>query len=309
VLSGRSKYVGILFVAPLLIAVGLLTIYPAISVIIMSLQDVQLANVANGRFVGLENYRRLLTTSEPSLGNVMLTTLKFVGGSVVFHIAIGLGLALLLEGPWVRRGEAFRTIYLLSWVTAGVIIGYTWKFLFEPRVGILNHVLALAGLPTQSWTADPQLSLPAITIANIWRGVPFALILQTAGLKSIDREVYDAAVVDGANRVQTFGRITVPLIREFLLLNVILDTGQTFHVFDTIFVMTGGGPVHRTETLSVFMYSQAFRYGDLGRGAAIGVVLLAISVVVAAFYMWIARPRASAVSPRAAKAGVLAGTQ
>lgn len=304
----RSKYVGLVFVAPLLVAVGLLTIYPAMSVIMMSFQDVQLANVANARFIGFENYRKLIATSEPSLGSVMLVTLKFVAGSVVFHIAIGLGLALLLENPWLRRAETFRSIYMISWVTAGVIIGYTWSFLFEPRVGILNHILSLIGLPTQSWTADPELSLPAITIANIWRGVPFALIIQTAGLKSINREVYDAAVVDGANRLQIFGRITVPLIREFLLLNLILDTGQTFHVFDTIYVMTAGGPVHRTETLSVFMYTQAFRFGDLGRGAAIGVVLLTISVLIAAVYMSIARPRVG--SPSAAtKPAALAGRQ
>jgi multiple sugar transport system permease protein len=170
------------------------------------------------------------------------------------------------------------------------MVGYTWSFLFEPRAGILNYVLSLASLPSQSWTADPKLALPAIIVANIWRGVPYAIILQTAGLQSINTELYDAARVDGASSLQMVTRIIIPLIKPFILLNLILDTGTTFHVFDTIFAMTGGGPLHRTETFSIFMYYRAFKFGEIGRGSAIGMLLLIISIGLAIIYMRFFRP-------------------
>lgn len=170
---------------------------------------------------------------------------------MVLHILIGLELAVLLNIPWLKGRNIFRNVYMMPWITAGIIVGYTWSFLFEPRAGILNYLLSMVNLPSQSWAADLKLALPSIIIANVWRGVPYSLILQTAGLQSINTELYDAAVVDGANPVQILTRITIPLIREFILLNFILDTGLTFHVFDTIFAMTIGGPLHRTETFSI----------------------------------------------------------
>jgi multiple sugar transport system permease protein len=135
-----------------------------------------------------------------------------------------------------------------------------------------------------------KLALPSIIIANVWRGVPYSLILQTAGLQSINTELYDAAVVDGANPMQILTRITIPLIREFILLNLILDTGMTFHVFDTIFAMTAGGPLHRTETFSINMYLRAFKFGEIGIGSAIAMMLLIISLVLAVVYMRFFRP-------------------
>jgi ABC-type sugar transport system permease subunit len=286
----RRPAVGLLYVTPLLVCVLALSLYPVIDVIRMSFSEVILANIRESRFVGLANYRALLKVKDPSFLQVLRITLLFVGGSVILHILIGLGLAVMLNNPWLRVRGLLRNLYMMPWITAGIIVGYTWSFLLEPRAGIVNYLLSLAGLPTQSWTADPVLALPAIILANVWRGVPYSLILQTAGLQSINLEIYDAARVDGAGPAQTFLRITLPLIREFLLLNFILDTGLTLHVFDTIFAMTAGGPLHRTETFSIFMYYQAFKFGELGRGSAVGMVLLLLSVLIAVSYMRFFRP-------------------
>ena len=286
----RKPALGYLYIAPLLIGVLLFSIYPVIQVVWMSFHDIQLANLREATFVGLQNYRRVLTSEDPTFINVTWITFAFVGGSVVLHVAIGLGLAVLLNIPWLKGRNVFRNVYMIPWITAGIMVGYTWSFLFEPRTGILNYLLGLVNLPSQSWTADLKLALPSIIIANVWRGVPYSLILQTAGLQSINTELYDAAVVDGASPLQTLTRITIPLIREFLLLNLILDTGLTFHVFDTIFAMTAGGPLHRTETFSIHMYLQAFKFGEIGRGAAVSMMLLLISLILAVVYMRFFRP-------------------
>lgn len=286
----RKPALGYLYIAPLLIGVLLFSIYPVIQVVWMSFHDIQLANLREATFVGLQNYQRVLTSEDPTFVNVTWITFAFVGGSVILHIAIGLGLAVLLNIPWLKGRNVFRNVYMIPWITAGIMVGYTWSFLFEPRTGILNYLLALVDLPSQSWTADLKLALPAIIIANVWRGVPYSLILQTAGLQSINTELYDAAVVDGASPIQILTRITIPLIREFLLLNLILDTGLTFHVFDTIFAMTAGGPLHRTETFSIHMYLQAFKFGEIGRGAAVSMMLLLISLILAVVYMRFFRP-------------------
>jgi len=286
----RKPLGGYIYISPLLIGVILFSIYPAIQVIWMSFHEIALANIRSEIFVGLRNFKDIFAMENPPFISVVWITFAFVGGSVLFHVGMGLGLAVLLNLGWVKGKNIFRNLYMLPWITAGIMVGYTWSFLFEPRAGILNYLMSLINLPSQSWTADPKLALPSIIIANIWRGVPYSLILETAGLQSINTELYDAAVVDGASPLQILTRITLPLVKEFILLNLILDTGLTFQVFDTIFAMTAGGPLHRTETFSIFMYYTAFKFGKIGMGSAISLLLLIISLIIAILYIKFFRP-------------------
>lgn len=287
---GRKPVVGYLYILPLLIVVAIFSVYPMLNVLWMSAHEIELANLAEAKFVGIQNYLVLFKTTNPTLGRILWLTFTFVFVSVIFHVLFGFTLANLLNLPWVRGKNVWRNIFMISWVAASIIIGYTFRFLFEPRAGILNHLMRLMHLPTQAWAADPKLALPVIIIVNIWRGVPFSLIIQTAGLHSINTELYDAAVVDGANALQILTRITIPLVKEFLLLDIILDTTSTFQVFETILAITGGGPLHKTETMAVYMYYRAFRFGEIGKGAGIGVVLLLISLVFAVIYIKFFRP-------------------
>ncbi len=286
----RNALTGYLYILPLFIGLLLFSAYPIMQVIWMSLQEIELANMREVTFVGFENYLSIFEAEDPSFGSILRITFLFVGGSVFFHVILGLGLALLLNIPWLKGRNIFRNLYMMPWITAGIIVGYTWSFLFEPRAGILNYLFSLANLPSQSWTADIRLALSSIIMANVWRGVPYSLILQTAGLQSINPELYEASLVDGASPFQILTRITLPLIKEFLLLNLILDTGMTFHVFDTIFAMTASGPLHRTETFSIYMYNQAFKFGELGKGSAVGMMLLFISLIIAVIYIRFFRP-------------------
>lgn len=287
---GRRPALGYLYILPLLVLVGLLSVYPALSVLWMSLRNIHIASIKEGTFVGLQNYLLLFKATDPTLGGALALSCTFVFISVLFHVLLGFTLANLLTIPWVRGKNAWRNLYMISWVAAGIIIGYTFRFFFEPRAGILNYFMRLLHLPTQSWAADPKLAMPALIIVNIWRGVPYSLIIQTAGLQSINTELFDAARVDGASAFQMLTRIKIPLVVDFLLLDVILDTTDTFQVFETILAITGGGPLHQTETLAVYMYNQAFRYGEVGKGSAVGVVLLLISLVFAVIYIKFFRP-------------------
>ncbi len=286
----RRPIAGLLYILPLLVLVGLFSVYPALRVFWMSMQNAELASINEATFIGFQNYLLLFKAVEPPLGRVLWLSFLFVLASVAFHVVIGFSLANLLTTRWVRGKQVWRTLYMISWVAAGIIVGFTFRFLFEPRAGMLNALMRLAGLPPQSWTSDPNLAMPVLILVNIWRGVPYSLIIQTAGLQSIRAELYDAAHVDGANAFEILRRIKIPLVRDFLLMDIILDTADTFQVFDTILAITGGGPLHQTETLAVYMYNRAFRFGEIGKGAAVGVVLLLIGLAFAVIYIRFFRP-------------------
>jgi ABC-type sugar transport system permease subunit len=209
--------------------------------------------------------------------------------SVLLQVGFGLLLALFLHFRWLRGRIVFRNVFLLPWVTAGVVCGFSWKFLLNNSVGVLNYLVSLAGMAPQAWLSDPKLVLPSIIFANIWKGTTYSLLIQTAGLQSIPEELYDVALVDGARKLQSLWHIVLPLLLPFLFLNLVTETGDTFHVFDRIYAMTGGGPLHSTELLSIFMYRNAFVYGDLGLGAAVAVFELLIGILFAAAYMFLFR--------------------
>ena len=284
----KSAMWGYLFISPLFAGVILLLLYPMLDTLTTSFYDIQLVNIAKRNFVGFENFRTMFAQENPSfLGDIMRITLIFVFFSVVLQVGFGLGLALLLHFKWLKGKNFFRNVFLLPWVTAGVVCAFSWKFLFNQSVGVLNYLITLAGIPPQAWLSDPRLVLPSIIFANIWKGTTYSLMIQLAGLQSIPDELYEVALVDGASKLQSLRYITLPLLVPFLFINLVTETGDTFHVFDRIYAMTGGGPLHSTELLSIFMYRTAFVYGNLGLGASIAVFEFLIGLSFALAYIFI----------------------
>jgi multiple sugar transport system permease protein len=209
-------------------------------------------------------------------------------GQLIFDLSI----ALLVNQRWVKGKEIFRAIYILPWVTSSIVIAISWRFMFEPRLGVLNYILHQLGMKNlPSWLNDLKWVMPCLIVANVWHGTAFSFTLQTAGLHSISYELYEAATVDGANKWQVFRYITLPLMRPFIMLNLILISMYTVNFFDLIYAMTNGGPLYRTEVIAVFMYHQAFDYGHMGLGASIAVVILFINVVLTFLYMRLNRDR------------------
>jgi ABC-type sugar transport system permease subunit len=281
---------GYLFILPLFICVFLLLLYPMLDTIMTAFFDIQLVNIREKTFVGFKNFQTIFTQENPNFfSGIMRITLIFVFFSVVLQVGFGLSLALLLHLKWLKAKIFFRNVFLLPWVTAGVVCGFSWKFMFNQTVGVLNYLVTLVGIAPQAWLSDPRLVLPTIIFANIWKGTTYSLLIQLAGLQSIPDELYEVALVDGASKLQSLRYITIPMLVPFLFINLVTETGDTFHVFDRIYAMTGGGPLHSTELLSIFMYRNAFVYGNLGVGAAVAVFELLVGLAFALAYIFIFR--------------------
>lgn len=282
-LDGRLPY---LLLAPVLALVLALVAYPAAWAVALSLHEVQLVDLEAMRFVGLANYVALF--GDDRFWLVLYNTLAFVGASVLGQVGIGLGLALLLERTWLDGGlrRFVRLTYLLPWATTGVVVAYSWSFLFHTRFGLVNRTLRWLGVASPpAWLDSVTWAMAAVVVANVWRGVPFSLLLQTSGLQSISSRCYEAAAVGGASRFQTARHVTAPLLAPFVAANLVLVTLFTVTVFDVVYVMTGGGPLRSTEVLSLHMYQVAFDAGAFGRASAIAVVLFGCNLAVVACYL------------------------
>ncbi|MEM7798971.1 MAG: sugar ABC transporter permease [Chloroflexota bacterium] len=275
------------FLTPLLLLYVLLMLYPLVRGAVWSLQDLSLAALAGGpdiNFVGLENYRELIADTT-FWTKIVPNTVIFVSGSVILQIALGIGLALLLNQEFIVGKRIIRSLILLPWVTANVVVAYSWVFIYDSRLGLANQVLLGIGLDPVSWLADRTIVMPAIILANVWRGTAFAMLIHTSGLQSIPEDLFEAAAIDGASPLQMIRRITIPLLRPFTLLNLLYATMATLNIFDLIFVMTGGGPLNNSSVAALYMYDISFIQGRFGYGAAISMFLLVVNIIMTYFFV------------------------
>jgi multiple sugar transport system permease protein len=234
----------------------------------------------------LENYRKLLF-KDSRFGNSLFVTFVFVGGTVLFHLIVGFIVALALNAD-IRAKQFFRVVVILSWTVPDVISGLIWRSMYNPTAGIINKLLFDLGVigTHVEWLGDTDLALPSVIFADVWRGFPFAMIILLAGLQAISRELYEAARVDGASTIQEFRHITLPSMRQMILIAAALDTISQFRRFGLVFNMTLGGPGNATEILSLYVYKQYFRYFNFEYAAAMAVVLALIMLLLSLPYVW-----------------------
>jgi multiple sugar transport system permease protein len=283
----RDLTAGYLLILPAMLLLVLLLVYPLLQAVYLSLHEVKLASLNRQTYVGLRNYLKIFTFTGPSFfSQVLPATLYFVGGSIAGQLGLGLAVALLVNQKWVRGKQVFRAIFILPWVTSAIVIAISWRFMYEPRLGVLNYLLVLLGAKNlPGWLNDLKLVIPCLIVANTWHGTAFSFTMQTAGLQSIPYDLYEAATVDGAGPGQRFRFVTFPLMRPFIVINLVLISMYTINFFDLIYAMTNGGPLYRTEVIAVFLYHQAFEYGHMGTGAAVAVLILLINLALTVLYM------------------------
>ena len=271
--------------APTLLALGALTVYPGFWVVWLSLQHrVPIFHVA--RFAGLDNY--VFLASDPRFWNAARTTVVFTALSVALELALGVTVALALHRQ--RRGRRLGlSLLLLAWAMPSVVTAKLYEWLYHPAAGLISVLLGGHAL---NWLGDPYLALPAVILADVWRTMPFVAILCYARLVTIPAEVYEAAQVDGAGRLATLGRITLPLLGRIVMLALLLRMLDALRAFDIMFVLTGGGPAGTTETLTVYAYRSLFQMLQLGFGSAVSVVVFALVMGVAWAYLRLLRARA-----------------
>ena len=267
-----------MFLAPALLTIGVFFALPIAAGFLLSLTDFDiysLGNLENVRVVGLRNYVRLL--ADPLLWKAMRNTafFLFVGGPLTLGVA--LAAALLLQARVARFKGVFRTIFFTPYVTTLVAVAVVFRYLYHPRFGLIDHVLGWFGIPPIDWLGDPRWAMPAIVLLAVWKNFGYATILFVAGLQAIPESLYEAARLEGAGPVQTFRKITVPLLAPtFLFLGVMTTIGY-FQFFAEPYVMTGGGgPLNATLSVGLLMYKNGFRWWSMGYAAAIAFVLFVV---------------------------------
>jgi len=276
--NGRGSLHGLLLLAPALVALGALTLYPTVWVVWLSLQRrVPIFGVSH--FDGLANY--LFLATDPRFWKAVEVTALFTILSVALEAAGGVLAALALRGQrWGAR--LALSLLLLAWALPAVVTAKLFEWLYNPAVGLVNFILGGADL---NWLGDPRLALPGLILADAWRTMPFVALLCYARLIAIPAEIYEAAQLDGAGPLATLTRITLPLLRRILLIAVLFRTLDAIRSFDLMFVLTGGGPAGTTETLTVYAYRSLFQAVQLGLGSAVGVVVFALVMLTAWAYL------------------------
>jgi multiple sugar transport system permease protein len=260
--------------------------FPVIYNVMMSVQEVRLGNIVDliRPFVGLDNYRAAM--ADPAFRKVVVNSLIFVGVNVVAQVGIGLGVALFFAQRF-PGAHFLRGLLLASWMLPALVVGALWKWIFATEYGVANFVLislGLVGTPVY-WLSDPSVALMSVTIANIWFGMPFSMILIAAALTSIPQEQFEAASLDGAGAFARFHYITLPALRPTLLAVSCLVMIYTMRAFDLIFAMTQGGPLDASNVLPLLSYQFSFQRFQFGIGAAIGTFSFFIVFVVALIYV------------------------
>jgi ABC-type sugar transport system permease subunit len=278
-----SKLQPYLFLAPSFAILLVFLVFPLSWNIYIALHDVSLTTILKEwEYVGLENFVTLFDDS--NFYTSLKVTLMFVGGSVALQFGVGMLMAIVLNQP-IRGSGVYRAILIIPWTISAVIAAFSFKFILDDNFGILNYILNQLGFESVGWLSDPNIVIWSLVIANMWYGTPFTLLFLTAGLLSINPSLYEAARIDGASKMRSLFHITLPLLKPFMIINLILITMWSVNLFDIQLIMTGGGPLFSSTTASLYMYRQAFEFGLLSKGAAAGIILILINLTVAVVYV------------------------
>jgi multiple sugar transport system permease protein len=270
----------ILFLGPALLAIGVFFFVPVLAAFLLSFTDFDiyaLGSFAYARFVGFKNYAQLL--SDPLFWKAFRNTLEFllIGGPL--SIGVSLAAALMIQSKLVRWKGFFRTAYFTPVVTTLVAVAVIWRFIYHPRFGLLNYLLSFAGIGGVDWLGDQHWAMPAIILMAVWKNFGYNMVIFIAGLQNIPAELYEAASIDGAGRLQQLRRITVPLLAPTTVYISILTMIGYFQLFSEPYVMTQGGPLNSTLSIVLLMYQQGFRWWNMGYSAALAFVLFAFILI------------------------------
>lgn len=282
----RKRQLGkYLFILPAVLFVMATTVYPLLYNVNLGFYDAPIQKFLGGtvEWVGLQQYGDVL--SNPSTWSSLLTSLVYTVATIALMLTIGTALAVLFNKtfPW---NKLLRSLLFLPYILPSVVAANVWRWMLDGTSGLVNYILMSLHIIDKPvfWLGSPTMAMPAVILATAWTMVPFAMLLIIAGLQNIPGATYEAAQLDGAGLTATFWRITLPLLRPVLSVVALLGFIYTFKTFDTIFIMTRGGPGDATTVLPILAYNEAFVNFDLGTGATINALLLIIPMVLTIFY-------------------------
>lgn len=269
-LSNSQSQAALVFILPAVLGTAIFILIPIFFSFGLSFAKWDLLNPI--QFVGFQNYREIF--SEPLFGKILLNTVVFALATSVFGVIIPLILASILNSK-IRGSEFYKTAYFLPFITPMIVIGIVWEWIFDPNIGLLNRVLHLY----INWLYDPQWAMPALIIVSVWKLIGYNMIIFLSSLSGISNSMFEAAKIDGANPVETFFYVTIPLLSPSIFFVVIITAVSSFQIFDLIYLMTQGGPLDSTNVLVYAIYKNAFEYFNAGKASAIAYVLFVIILV------------------------------
>jgi multiple sugar transport system permease protein len=237
------------------------------------------------QFVGLENWTEMITSGR--FWHSLQVELTFVGGAVLLEFVLGLAIALYLNRE-MRARDLIRSLFLFPMVLPPIVAAFLWRFMLQADIGAINYYLRFVHLD-RAWLAGSDTALATLIVVDVWQFTPFVILLLLAGLQQLPVEVFEAAEVDGANSLQRFRFITLPLLMPTILIVLLLRIVEALKVFPTIYVMTGGGPGDATEALNFLAFHLAFDQSRMGYGATLSTVILLLSIIIALVFLYLGR--------------------
>jgi multiple sugar transport system permease protein len=270
----RNKDYIILFIAPAIIALVLLTIYPLIYSLYISMTNWNLGRPSTrNNFVLFDNYSKIFKSKE--FWQSLIVTLKLMTSSVIASVIVGTSLAFLMYQK-LRGNTIVRSFIIGAMIMAPIVVGTSWRLMYDPQWGLVNYILGLIGIHGQPFLAQQNTVIPAIVVVEVWQWSPLVMIIVLTALQTRPMEVYESAKIDGASHLQILLRVTLPLIKPSLLLAILIRTMDSFRTFDIIYAMTKGGPGIHSQNINILMYNTGFENFNVGMSAAMALIALII---------------------------------
>ena len=276
------------FMLPALVVLVLVLAVPLFYDIIVSFFDKSLKYQGLGNFIGLNNYIQDLKNDE--FTSSIVTTWVFTIGVVSIEFLLGLLIALGLNNLGKGKNLIF-TIIIIPMMITPVAVGLIWRLILHPQLGIFNYILSKFGVEKIAWLGDSKLALPTVMFVDIWQNIPYMVLVLMAGLVTLPKEPFEAAAIDGSSRIQSFFRLTVPMMMPTFSVVLLLRAIMSFKTYDLIYVMTRGGPGTVTQVISYTIYNQAYRYLRTGTAASMSIYLVLMIVPIAILFLWLSRSR------------------
>jgi len=264
------------FIAPALVVVGAVIIFPWLFTVWMSVFDWKIGSTAH--FVGLDNYAQLATNRR--FLEAVVRTFYFTVLAVIAPLVIGLFAAMVFHRQFPFRG-VLRGVFVMPMMATPVAVALVWTMMFHPQQGVLNYLLSLVGLPPSLWVYSPTWVIPSLVMVEVWHWTPLVMLIVLGGLAALPTEPYESARLDGASEWQLFRFITLPLVAPFLMVAAVIRTIDALKTFDTIYVITSGGPGTASETINLYLYLQAFAFYNIGNASAVVVIFFTIVMALA----------------------------
>jgi multiple sugar transport system permease protein len=270
------------FIVPALIVVGAVIIFPWLFTVWMSAFDWKIGTEAH--FVGFDNYTGLVHNQR--FLEAVARTFYFTALAVVAPLILGTIAALIFHRQFPFRG-ILRGVFIMPMMATPVAVALVWTMMFHPQQGVLNYLLSLVGLPPSLWVYSPQWVIPSLVMVEVWHWTPLVMLIVLGGLAALPTEPYESAKLDGASEWQLFRYITLPLVAPFLLVAAVIRTIDALKAFDTIYVITSGGPGTASETINLYLYLQAFAFYNIGNASAVVVIFFIIVMALALLLLYV----------------------